>query len=119
MSRIDHEFKAQADDDAVCTCGKAKAHHSGKAMVIRCNWCLAALTEPGALLFTPPTAYGECRKIHLCVSCYERMTACPAPSVQRIETRGDDIDAGSSEPRGRGSSDDGTVRGAQGPERRQ
>lgn len=45
-----------------------------KSMVVRCNSCLAILTEPGALLFTPPDAIGQCLKIHWCVRCYRKYT---------------------------------------------
>jgi len=48
-------------------------------MIVRCNWCLAILTEPGALLFTPPDNEGTCTKVHLCRECYERAVH-PAPS---------------------------------------
>ena len=41
-----------------------------KPMVVRCNWCLAILTEPGALVFTTPDEAGRCNKIHVCVGCW-------------------------------------------------
>jgi len=49
-------------------------------MIVRCNWCLAILTEPGALLFTPPDNEGTCTKLHLCRECYGRAVhAAPSP----------------------------------------
>jgi hypothetical protein len=48
-------------------------------MVIRCGWCFAILTTPGALLFTPPDDIGRCFKIHLCVKCYQSVVAPPTP----------------------------------------
>ncbi len=40
------------------------------AMIVRCNWCLAILTEPGALLFTPIDRVTlQCTKIHIGVNC--------------------------------------------------
>jgi hypothetical protein len=38
-----------------------------------CDSCSARLTEPGAVVLTPPMATGLCRKLHLCVSCFEGM----------------------------------------------
>lgn len=38
-----------------------------------CDSCSVRLTEPGAVVITPPTATGLCRKLHLCVSCFEGM----------------------------------------------
>lgn len=35
-----------------------------------CDSCSEQLTEPGALVITPPTAAGYCRKLHLCVKCF-------------------------------------------------
>ena len=55
-----------------------------KPMVVRCNWCLAILTEPGALVFTPPDEVGRCNKIHVCVGCYARVIH-PGPAVAAHE----------------------------------
>jgi hypothetical protein len=38
-----------------------------------CDSCSARLTEPGAVVLTPPTATGLCRKLHLCVDCFRGM----------------------------------------------
>jgi len=59
----------------------AMSEPTQKPMVVRCNWCLAILTEPGALVFTPPDAAGQCVKIHVCVGCYARVIQ-PGPDRQ-------------------------------------
>lgn len=38
---------------------------------VNCSWCGDALTEPGALLFSPPDSCGKVRKAHVCVGCWE------------------------------------------------
>ena len=55
--------------DEIDTANAAKAAAEKPALVVRCNWCLAVLTEPGALLFTPHDAVGQCAKIHIGVNC--------------------------------------------------
>lgn len=40
---------------------------------IDCMICEEALTEPGALLFSPPDVWSACRKLHLCNDCYENV----------------------------------------------
>ena len=60
-------------------------------MVVRCNWCLAVLTEPGALLFTPPDpATNQCFKIHLCTLCYDRALGKPSTAIEKQQP--DDVD---------------------------
>jgi hypothetical protein len=56
----------------------------GKPMVVRCNWCLGILEQPGALVFTPPDEAGLCIKIHVCVACYARVIH-PGPAVAAHE----------------------------------
>jgi|HubBroStandDraft_2_1064218.scaffolds.fasta_scaffold04383_3 hypothetical protein len=51
-------------------------------MIVRCNWCLAILREPGALVFTPPDAIGRCTKIHVCVDCFKRVILSATPRPQ-------------------------------------
>ena len=38
-----------------------------------CDSCSLRLTEPGAVVLTPPGAMGLCRKMHLCVGCFHGM----------------------------------------------
>jgi len=38
-----------------------------------CDSCSNRLTEPGAVVLSPPTATGLCRKLHLCVECFRGM----------------------------------------------
>jgi hypothetical protein len=44
-------------------------------MAIRptCNACQLELSEPGALLFSPPNMEQEVMKLHLCVKCFEKV----------------------------------------------
>jgi hypothetical protein len=36
-----------------------------------CDGCGDPLTEPGALVFSPPNLSGQCWKKHLCTRCYD------------------------------------------------
>lgn len=40
---------------------------------IPCDKCGEVLSEPGALLFSPPDASSQCTKIHLCVWCWQEL----------------------------------------------
>lgn len=44
-------------------------------MLLHCDVCGRILTEPGALLFSPP-ANGTCSKWHICVTCFEDKAWC-------------------------------------------
>lgn len=68
---IAHTFQAQADDDAVCTCGKAKAHH--QAFLPPCDLCGSVQTENGAVLYGPPGADRLCLKFHVCITCFHKV----------------------------------------------
>lgn len=35
-----------------------------------CDKCSTTLTEPGAVILTPPNGLGRCTQGHLCVSCF-------------------------------------------------
>lgn len=37
---------------------------------IQCNKCGKDLDEPGSLAFSPPDKYDECKKFHICLSCW-------------------------------------------------
>lgn len=59
---------------------------------IDCDVCAKELKEPGALLFTPPECpsnwtYPKCIKLHICVSCCNRiinyMAKMEAPKTRR------------------------------------
>ena len=38
-----------------------------------CWMCETELTEPGAILISPPTLHGICAKYHICVDCFTRL----------------------------------------------
>jgi hypothetical protein len=42
-----------------------------KGLEIRCIRCAGFLTEPGALIFSPPDKDGFCNKFHYCTDCYK------------------------------------------------
>jgi hypothetical protein len=42
-----------------------------KGLEIQCVRCAGFLTEPGALIFSPPDKDGFCNKFHYCTSCYK------------------------------------------------
>ena len=51
---------------------------------LSCSACDEPLTEPGALLFSPPDESDSCKKLHLCATCYKRTIESlrlPAPPV--------------------------------------
>ena len=92
-----HCLKDDCTDNASCPCrceecyfAKEQALESVKRvpakkdgpMIVRCNWCLAILKEPGALVFTPPDAIGRCTKIHVCVDCFKRVILSATPRPQ-------------------------------------
>jgi len=37
-----------------------------------CEYCGLPITKPGALLFSPPNNRGICKKVHICVKCFNK-----------------------------------------------
>ena len=52
-----------------------KAYHltNQKELIIKCSICKTKITDPGALLFTPPDYEDMCKKTHLCLKCYSHV----------------------------------------------
>ena len=70
MTKADNEMREM---QSVAESKEDDVNEPKNPMVVRCNWCLAILTEPGALVFTPPDEVGRCNKVHVCVGCYARV----------------------------------------------
>lgn len=45
-----------------------------EALVVTCDMCDQVLTEPGALVFSPPSTDSRCYKRHVCADCEDMLT---------------------------------------------
>ncbi len=44
-----------------------------RGLLIHCAHCSQLLTEPGALLFSPPDKNGKTEKHHFCIACFQKI----------------------------------------------
>lgn len=59
---------------------------------VNCSWCGDALTEPGALIFSPPTQLGAVWKDHVCVDCWEAYPMPHQPGTLRNDAFTDAVE---------------------------
>jgi len=56
-------------------------------MLVKCDRCYLVLTEPGALVFSPPEPDGSlCSKFHLCEDCWNKLRGWLWDSKETEET---------------------------------